>query len=98
MKHTRMMVIGMLAALLIAVGATATTFAAGTKFDRLDWTGFGQQYGSGAGATRAPNTGDGTAVGDSNSALRGWLILGLAGVAAVGAAGAGYTLVRRKES
>jgi hypothetical protein len=93
MKHTRFMILGMLAAAVLAVTATASTYAAGTTFEKLDWAAVDlQQYGS-PGAL--PSTGDGTGLADSDS-TRGWAIAGIAGVAAMGIAGASVFVLRSK--
>lgn len=95
MNNKRMVIFGICAALVLAVSATATTFAAGTTFEPLDWARYdGQRYGS-PGAVAAPNTGLGSV--DDSSPMRGWLILGLASGAALALAGVSMTLVRNRK-
>jgi hypothetical protein len=96
MTKQRMMAIGIVAAVLLTISATATTFAAGTRFDHLDWSKYAtQQYGY---VRAAPNTGDGDALGSGGSALRGWAILGIAAGAALAIGGASVSLVRSRRS
>ena len=95
MKGKRLVIIGVVAAVIMAVSATATTFAFDSRFDKLDWTKYSNQaYGYVRGA---PNTGDGP-VTDSNSTMREWLIIGIAAGAALTAGGVSLTLLRRRQS
>src|SRR5438067_6044260 len=96
MKGKRLVIIGVVAAVIMAVSATATTFAFDSRFDKLDWTKYSNQaYGYVRGA---PNTGDGAVTDDSNSTMREWLIIGIAAGAALTAGGVSLTLLRRRQS
>jgi hypothetical protein len=91
MTRTKMTMIGMCAAVLLAISATATTFAAGTTFGPMDWAAinFGG-YGYGA---QLPDTGSGT--GDGGSSM-GWMIVGIAALAALLIASASGMLFWRR--
>jgi hypothetical protein len=94
MKGNRLIILGVVAAVIMAVSATATTFAFDSRFEKLDWTKYGDQaYGY---VRAAPNTGDGASAG--NDTAREWLIIGLAAVGAVTAGGVSLTLLRRRQN
>ncbi len=95
MKGNRLIILGVVAAVIMAVSATATTFAFDSRFDKLDWTKYGDQaYGY---VRAAPNTGDGGSANDS-STMREWLIIGIVGAAAVSAGGVSLALLRRRQA
>ena len=90
--NQRLMILGVLVAAVLAVTATATTFAAGTTFEALDWAAVDlQQYGS-PGAL--PSTG--TGFDDSGSSIGAWAIAAIAGAAALAMAGASVMVLRGK--
>ena len=100
MKGNRLIILGIVAAIIMAGSATATTFAFDSRFDRLDWAKFANQaYGyPAAGAVRAaPNTGDG-AVASGTDTMREWLIIGIVAAGALTAGGASFALLRRRQS
>ena len=97
MKGKRLIIIGVVAAVIMAVSATATTFAFDSRFDKLDWTKYGNQAYGYAAARGAPNTGDGAAVAGSTT-MREWLIIGIAAGAALTAGGVSLTLLRKRQS
>ena len=95
MNGNRLIILGVVAAIIMAVSATATTFAFDSRFDKLDWTKYGDQaYGY---VRAAPNTGDGASVGGNDTA-REWLIIGLVAVGALSAGGLSFALLRRRQS
>ena len=96
MTGKRLLILGMVAAVVIAVGTTATSLAAGTRFDHLDWSKYADQAYPYAAVRGAPNTGDGDALTGGSSQTRGWVILGIAAGSAVALGGASLTLVRRR--
>jgi len=92
----RLTMLAITLSVVLAVTATATTFAAGTRFDRLDWQRFdGQVYPYAAPAAALPGTGDGDALRDGLS-TRGWIVLAVITAGVIGLAGAGTAVAVRR--
>ena len=96
MKGNRLIILGVLAAIIMAVSATATTFAFDSRFQKLDWSRYGDQAYGYAAVRGAPNTGDGSTSGSTT--MREWLIIGIVAAGALTAGAGSFALLRRRQS